>query len=101
MDLIGKAELAPYAIGFRTTLGESALATKEVASASLVKPSPTRLGDTTSVGNGNDRYRRTRNPTPGDWEALRPIFSYYYKDKQMTLRAVSSMMKRQYGFVAR
>jgi Clr5 domain len=101
MDLIGKAVVAPYATGVRTTLGESALAAKEVGNASLVKPSPTRLGGTTSVGYVNDRHRRIRNPTRGDWEALRPIFSYHYKDKQKTLRAVSSMMKRQYGFIAR
>ena len=74
---------------------ESTLATDEVSDLSLARFSPLA-----SLERYDGARRTISDPSSGDWEAFRFIFTRYYKGQALPLRVVRDIMARQYGFIA-
>ena len=99
MDLIGKGAFARSLMEIGTMVTESTLGLSEDRLLSPIRLTPT-AGERISVEGGYGGRRIITRPTPDDWEAFRPIFTYYYKVKNLPLPAVRRIMARQYSFVA-
>jgi Clr5 domain len=100
MDPIGKAMLARTLMEVGTMAINSTVSTGEDQTSALVPYSPSSYEKTIIQPVEYITHRTVPSPTPYDWEAIRPVFTYYYINRNLPLRAVRNILDRQYGFNA-